>query len=88
MSEKQSQLKSIMRLNAEKDATYRPYCLRCPGLVRMTIVDRFLWACACGAVHDERTEDEVRGQRIRDMVNMEVWLTGGVGLTNGGRGWP
>jgi hypothetical protein len=26
--------------------------------------------------------------RLDDMIDMDVWLTGGVGLTNGGRGWP
>jgi hypothetical protein len=45
--------------NAEKDPQYRPYCLRCPSLVRMVIVGRFLWRCGhCGAVHEEREKAE------------------------------
>lgn len=46
--------KSQVRLNAEQDPTYRPYCMRCSGLVRMQIVEPFYWRCACGAEHDER----------------------------------
>lgn len=46
--------KSIMRLNTERDAFYKPYCMRCRGLVRMEIVKPFLWKCKCGAEHDER----------------------------------
>jgi ribosomal protein L37AE/L43A len=47
--------KSAVRENAERDSSYRPYCLRCPTLVRMEIVMRFLWKCSvCGATHDER----------------------------------
>lgn len=45
---------SIVRLLAEKDPSYRPYCLRCVGLVRMVKVERMFWKCTCGAVHDER----------------------------------
>lgn len=45
---------SIMRRNAEKDPSYCPYCMRCDGLVRMKKVEPFLWACSCGAIHDER----------------------------------
>lgn len=43
-----------VRLNAEADPTYCPWCLRCKGLVRMNKVEPFLWSCDCGAKHDER----------------------------------
>lgn len=46
--------KSAVRMNAEKDPAYRPYCLRCSGVVRMDIVEPFLWNHKCGAIHDER----------------------------------
>jgi hypothetical protein len=51
-----SAVKSVVRMNAEKDPTYRPYCMRCDGLVRMQIVEPLLWKCHCGAIHDEREE--------------------------------
>lgn len=51
-------MKSIVRLNAEEDQSYRPYCMRCPGLVRMRKAAPFLWYCPCGAVHDERRADD------------------------------
>jgi cell division septum initiation protein DivIVA len=43
--------KSLIRQNAEKWVEYVPYCLRCPGLVRMRKVAPFRWRCACGAEH-------------------------------------
>lgn len=46
--------KSQVRLNAELDPAYAPYCLRCPGLVRMTRAGALYWVCQCGATHDER----------------------------------
>lgn len=49
--------KSIVRLNAEKNENYCPYCMRCPGLVRMKKIEQFYWKCKCGAVHDERKEN-------------------------------
>jgi hypothetical protein len=49
-------MKSIVRMNAEQDPSYRPYCMRCTGLVRMKIQAPMLWKCSCGAVHDERDE--------------------------------
>lgn len=45
-----------VRVNAEKDPTYAPYCLRCRTMERMKIVERFLWRCACGNTCDERKE--------------------------------
>jgi len=52
--------KSLIRLNAESDPSYRPYCLRCKGIQRMEIVAQFAWKCPiCGAIHDERTLTEV-----------------------------
>lgn len=48
---------SIVLTNSLKDTNYRPYCMPCPGLQRMSIVERFLWKCPkCGAIHDEREE--------------------------------
>ena len=49
---------SIVKLNAEKDPNYCPYCLRCLGLVRMVKVEPLYWRCACGAEHDERPAKE------------------------------
>lgn len=46
--------KSVVRLNAEVDPAYCPYCMRCPGLVRMQKVEAFYWQHHCGAEHDER----------------------------------
>jgi hypothetical protein len=50
--------KSQVRLNAEKDPNYLPYCMRCPRLVRMRKVAPFYWRCECGAEHDERVNVE------------------------------
>lgn len=48
-------MKSQVRVNAERDPTYNPYCMRCSGLIRMQLVEKFYWRCAvCGAEHDER----------------------------------
>ncbi len=47
-------MKTQMRVNAEMDPGYSPYCLRCPGLIRMVKVVAFFWRCGCGAEHDER----------------------------------
>lgn len=48
--------KSQIRINAEKDPSYNPYCGPCPSLVRMAKVRPFYWQCRqCGAVHDETT---------------------------------
>lgn len=46
--------RSLVRMNAEKDPSYSPYCMRCRGLVRMRKVENFFWRCRCGAEHDER----------------------------------
>lgn len=51
--------KSVVRRNAEKDANYNPYCMRCSGPVRMRKIEPMLWRCQCGAVHDERTAFEM-----------------------------
>lgn len=55
-----SDLKSQVRVNAERDPNYLPYCLRCRGLVRMRKVADFYWRCDCGAEHDERSPEEGR----------------------------
>lgn len=44
----------IIVSNYLRDATYCPYCGRCPGLDRMKLVEPFLWEHFCGAIHDER----------------------------------
>lgn len=44
----------VIASNYESDPSYSPYCGRCPGLVRMKLVEPFLWNHDCGAVHDER----------------------------------
>jgi hypothetical protein len=78
---------SPVRMNAEKDATYRPYCMRCRGLVRMAIVEPFYWRCACGAEHDERAKAPVRcitGMRIEDRRCPYI---GVVPSPNGNGGW-
>lgn len=45
---------AIIIQNAQRDPEYAPYCMRCPGLVRMRKVEPFRWACGCGAQHDVR----------------------------------
>lgn len=45
---------AVIVLNHLADPTYAPYCMRCSGLHRMTVVAPFLWKHGCGAVHDEQ----------------------------------
>jgi hypothetical protein len=40
--------------NHWQDPTYAPYCLRCRPLERMKVIEPYLFAHKCGAVHDER----------------------------------
>ena len=47
-----------IRFNAEGNPNYAPYCMRCPGLIRMKKVKPFYWRCQCGAEHDERHAEE------------------------------
>lgn len=35
-----------------------------------------------------QSDEQKRQTRLNDAINLDVWLTGGVGLTNGGHGWP
>ena len=35
---------------------YAPYCMRCPGLVRMCVIEPRYWCCRCGAQCDYRGE--------------------------------
>ena len=42
--------------NVAKDPTYCPYCLRCPRLVRMKLVEPYYWNCSCGAECDLRND--------------------------------
>mgnify|MGYP001566265268 FL=1 len=44
----------VIVLNHIADPTYAPYCMRCNGLNRMTVMEPFLWKHYCGAIHDER----------------------------------
>lgn len=46
--------RDVILRNVEKDPSYVPYCMRCPGLVRMRVVARHYWQCFCGAVCDYR----------------------------------
>lgn len=34
---------------AEADPHYAPYCMRCPGLLRMRKIELHYWRCGCGA---------------------------------------
>lgn len=46
---------SQVLVNAQADANYRPYCIACSTMSRMTILEPLLWKCLkCGAMHDER----------------------------------
>lgn len=47
-------MKSIILTNALKDPNYRPYCMRCRGLVRMEKIAPLFWRCKCGAEHEEK----------------------------------
>lgn len=45
----------VIVLNHILDPTYAPYCMRCTGIHRMTVIEPFRWECMrCGGVHDER----------------------------------
>lgn len=51
--------KSVVRLNAEADPTYSPYCLRCSTMARMQKIGEMVWRCtSCGAEHDENKRDK------------------------------
>ena len=56
MSSTRDRNREIIRRNATEDPSYAPYCMRCPGLVRMKKVETFYWRCTCGAEHDERSQ--------------------------------
>jgi len=45
----------ILRNEAARPG-YAPYCMRCPGLVRMRVVEPHYWRCHCGAQCDYREE--------------------------------
>lgn len=50
--------KSQVRLNAEADPAYAPYCLRCSTMRRMQKLREMMWRCTeCGAEHDENKRD-------------------------------
>jgi hypothetical protein len=45
---------SQIQVNVLKDPCYRPYCMRCPGLVRMERTGYMKWVCyRCWAKHEE-----------------------------------
>ena len=46
--------RDVILRNVEKDPCYAPYCARCPGLVRMRLIERHYWWCSCGASCDYR----------------------------------
>lgn len=46
--------REVILRNVEEDPSYAPYCMRCPGLVRMRVVERHYWRCRCGAQADYR----------------------------------
>ncbi len=52
---------SQVRINAEKDPAYAPYCLRCNTMARMKKIEPFYWRCDCGAEHDERAKETKNG---------------------------
>lgn len=39
--------RDIILRNVEKDPYYAPYCMRCPGLVRMSAIEEYYWRCCC-----------------------------------------
>lgn len=56
---------AIVVANAVADPKYAPYCMRCPGFHRMSVVEPLYWRHSCGAEHDERncispSEDSTR----------------------------
>lgn len=42
--------------NYRRDPSYRPYCLGCSTMERMTLVEPYRWRCKCGADYDLREE--------------------------------
>lgn len=46
--------REVILRNVEKDPHYAPYCMRCPGLMRMRTIGRHYWRCGCGAECDYR----------------------------------
>jgi hypothetical protein len=48
--------RNVILCNEEKDPSYAPYCMRCPGLVRMRKISLHYWRCTCGAQCDYRAE--------------------------------
>ena len=47
--------------NEAREACYRPYCLRCPRLVRMRkTAEPHYWRCECGAECDLREYAKAR----------------------------
>lgn len=48
--------REVILRNEARGEGYAPYCMRCPGLVRMAVVEDHYWRCRCGAQCDYRTE--------------------------------
>lgn len=75
--------RSIIRENAAKNPAYNPYCMRCPGLKRMTRVEPMFWQCdMCKAEHDER-EPRSAAEPTKAPERMHVcrYRDGGTALT-------
>lgn len=77
-------IKSQVLLNAEKDPSYAPYCLRCPGLVRMVKIEPFFWRCKCGAMHDERKPIKLSDAQFVALLWMVKHGEGKIVRWNGG----
>jgi hypothetical protein len=56
--------KSTIRKNAESNSTYCPNCYKCPGLVRTTMLEPFLWKCRSGHLIDERLPSDKKSPSI------------------------
>jgi hypothetical protein len=46
--------REVILRNEAADLHYAPYCLPCPGLVRMRKIEPHYWRCRCGAECDYR----------------------------------
>lgn len=62
---------SVIVRNHWKDPSYAPYCMRCRGFNRMTIVEPYLFRHGCGAIHDERQVIIVEGPSRSNMIQQQ-----------------
>jgi len=64
--------KSLVRENAERDPSYRPYCLRCRTMERMEKKSDLYWRCQhCGAEHEEPPMPADFLSSVRDMPEVQ-----------------